>query len=436
MRRKEYEYLVVGSGAAGATLARELAKRGRPTAVIERGPYPRAVGKMRHAFRYFERGRLSPWPRRTVEGTILWRAIVAGGSTVMSCANATRCLETELEKMGINIRQEAAEAERELGVCPTPTTLLSESSNMIMDAADALGHTMRPMPKFIRADRCSRCGRCVLGCPNRAKWSALEYLEDAVQHGAELICDTTVLQVLVEQGTARGVMAKGADGTAEISAERVVLCSGGLGTPSILQRSGITEAGTGLFADLFVNTCGVMSDGLRAGTEPVMGLVCDRYRVSGGFILSPFVNYTRTARFVEFGPGALRLPSRGLVGIMTKIADEPVGRVEPGGRAFKPVTPRDRERLKAGSSLAKEILVKAGVDERSLVLSSPQGAHPGGTAAIGKIVDTNLETAVRNLFVCDASVLPLTPGLPPIVTIVALAKRLAGTLAGIERSQT
>jgi choline dehydrogenase-like flavoprotein len=100
------------------------------------------------------------------------------------------------------------------------------------------------------------------------------------------------------------------------------------------------------------------------------------------------------------------------------------------------VTPRDRERLQAGSSLAKEILVKAGVEERSLVLSRPQGAHPGGTAAIGKIVDTNLETAVRNLFVCDASVLPSTPGLPPIVTIVALAKRLAGTLAGIERSQT
>ena len=436
MRTKEYEFLIVGSGAAGATLARELAGRGRSIAVIEKGPYPRALGKVRHAVRYFKRGHLLPLPRQTIEGTILWRAIVAGGSTVMSCANATRCLETELEKMGISIRQEAAEAERELGVCPTPMTLLSEGSRRIMDAADALGHTMRPMPKFIRADRCSMCGKCVLGCPSRAKGSALEYLEDAEQHGAELICGTTVLQVLVEDGTARGVTARGADGTVEIRAERVVLCCGGLGTPSILQSLGITGAGTGLFADLFVNTCGVMSDGLRVGTEPVMGLVCDRYHDRGGFILSPFVNYTRMARFVEFGIGALRLPTRGLVGIMTKIADEPVGRVEPAGRVSKPVTPRDRERLQAGSSLAKEILIKAGVDEKSVVLSRVQGAHPGGTAAIGRVVDANLETDVRNLFVCDASVLPAAPGLPPIVTIVALAKRLAGTLAGVERSQS
>jgi hypothetical protein len=36
-----------------------------------------------------------------------------------------------------------------------------------------------------------------------------------------------------------------------------------------------------------------------------------------------------------------------------------------------------------------------------------------------------LQTEVDNLFVCDASVLPKAPGLPPILTIVALARRLA-----------
>jgi choline dehydrogenase-like flavoprotein len=58
-----------------------------------------------------------------------------------------------------------------------------------------------------------------------------------------------------------------------------------------------------------------------------------------------------------------------------------------------------------------------------------QGAHPGGTASIGKVVDKDLQTKVDNLFVCDASVFPTSPGLPPILTIVALAKRLAKTLA-------
>jgi len=92
------------------------------------------------------------------------------------------------------------------------------------------------------------------------------------------------------------------------------------------------------------------------------------------------------------------------------------------------VTIQDCERLREGSSIAEEILMKAGADSSSILMSKPQGAHPGGTAAIGRVVDENLETRVKNLFVCDASVFPVTPGLPPILTIVALAKRLAKTL--------
>ena len=73
-------------------------------------------------------------------------------------------------------------------------------------------------------------------------------------------------------------------------------------------------------------------------------------------------------------------------------------------------------------------MVKAGARKGSLVDSVIQGAHPGGTAAIGKVVDNDLQTRIDNLFVCDASVLPVASGLPPILTIVALAKRLAKTL--------
>jgi choline dehydrogenase-like flavoprotein len=57
-----------------------------------------------------------------------------------------------------------------------------------------------------------------------------------------------------------------------------------------------------------------------------------------------------------------------------------------------------------------------------------KGLHPGGTAAIGKVVNKDSQTEVDGLFACDASVPPVTPGLPPILTIVALAKRLAGVL--------
>lgn len=214
----------------------------------------------------------------------------------------------------------------------------------------------------------------------------------------------------------------------EILSGVVVLAAGGLGTPVILQQSGIQEAGRGLFIDLLVNTYGV-TKGLNQMHEPSMALVDHEFHQAKGFILSPYVNLTRMVRSMESGASGLALPTRKLTGIMTKIVDEPAGRVYADGTVSKPVTERDRTRLQEGSSIATEILVRAGASRKSIVVSNPQGAHPGGTAAIGNVVDKDLQTKVDNLFVCDASALPVSPGLPPILTIVALAKRLAKTLA-------
>jgi choline dehydrogenase-like flavoprotein len=85
--------------------------------------------------------------------------------------------------------------------------------------------------------------------------------------------------------------------------------------------------------------------------------------------------------------------------------------------------------LNKGAEISKEILLKAGVDSKSIFSTKIAGAHPGGTAAIGEIVDNKLQTEVNNLFVCDGSVLPTSPGAPPILTIIALAKRLAKSLS-------
>ena len=114
---------------------------------------------------------------------------------------------------------------------------------------------------------------------------------------------------------------------------------------------------------------------------------------------------------------------------MVKIQDVPVGCVYFDGTVSKSVTREDQLKLNEGSVIAKEILTKLGVDNKSIIISKPQGSHPGGTAKIGRIVNVDLQTEVNNLFVCDGSVLPLAPGLPPILTITALAKRLAKKLA-------
>jgi len=84
--------------------------------------------------------------------------------------------------------------------------------------------------------------------------------------------------------------------------------------------------------------------------------------------------------------------------------------------------------LKAGYNKSVELLNAIGVDPSSISSTPIRGAHPGGTAAIGKVVDKNLETCIKGLYISDASVIPQAPGRPPILTITALAKRLSKTI--------
>ena len=113
-----------------------------------------------------------------------------------------------------------------------------------------------------------------------------------------------------------------------------------------------------------------------------------------------------------------------ILGIMVKIKDEPSGEVTQED-VMKFNTAEDVALLAEGSAIAGSILTEAGVDPETLVSSYARGAHPGGTAAIGDVVDINLQTEIEGLYVADASVFPEAPGAPPVLTIIALAKRLA-----------
>jgi choline dehydrogenase-like flavoprotein len=92
------------------------------------------------------------------------------------------------------------------------------------------------------------------------------------------------------------------------------------------------------------------------------------------------------------------------------------------------VTEQDRTRLDRGHEIAKSILVETGADAGSIFRTHVRAAHPGGTAAIGMMVNKDLETEVEGLYVCDASVLPETPGRPPLLTLVALAKKFSNLI--------
>ncbi len=424
----KFEFIIVGSGAGGATLAMELSKRGKRVLIVERGNYEEKIGTFWDSLRYFDKNKLTRMPPKAKEGAILFRALMAGGSTVASSGCGVRCLEEELAGFGINLDAEFAEAEGEMKIVPYDERRLSKGSKKILEASRELGYRMEPMPKFIDPAKCRRCGGCNLGCKHNAKWTALNYLDEAKSNGAEITYNTRVQKVIVENGKVKGISGTGPGGNFEILADVVILAAGGVGTPVILLKSGVEDAGSGFFMDLIVNTYGVTKD-LSQTNEPTMALVYHGFHKGKGFILTPFLNQSRLVRYIELGVKGIFLPTDRLLGIMNKIADDPVGRVYADGTFSKPVTENDWARLREGSSISKEILVKAGADSNSIVVSKVQGGHPGGTAAIGKVVDKDLQTKMDNLFVCDASVFPTSSGLPQIFTIVALAKRLAKTLA-------
>lgn len=427
MNDKIYDYLIVGSGAGGATLAKELAQRKKDVLVVETGKIEEKIGEFDIARKFYDGDHLLRIPRKSKEGVIIWRTLMAGGSTVVSCGNGIRCLEKELNELGINLQEEFDQVEKELQVAPISERLLSNGSKRIRQAATDLGINMELMPKIINPEICRKCGNCVLGCVNGAKWTALNYLKSAMNDDCEVVFESNVKKVITENGRVKGVMISGKSGKREILAKKVILSAGGIGTPIILQNSGIEGAGTNLFVDLFLNVCGTTEDErLNQVFEPGMTLVSMDFHKSKGFIISPYVSHSNLVKFLEFGLKGFVMSDKKTLGLMVKTTDDPIGHVYPNGFISKPVTENDRKRLKEGVDVAIGILQKAGA--KSIKISRLQGGHPGGTAAIGKVVDKNLQTKIEGLFLCDASVLPVTPGLPPILTIVALAKKLAKSI--------
>lgn len=204
-------------------------------------------------------------------------------------------------------------------------------------------------------------------------------------------------------------------------ADLIILSAGAINTPIILMNSGINSGGN-LSLDLFVNVYG-SSNKYSQLDEPVMPVVSlDNYQ-SKGFIISPFINKPQLIRFVEAGFQTAMIPQKKLIGLMIKTKDDSNGIVHQNGKVSKPITSNDRIRLEDGVSIAKSILER--LDINKIHISKIQGAHPVGTAAIGQVVDTTFMTSMKNLYVCDASVLPEAPGLPPILTIMALAKKMS-----------
>ena len=421
---ESYDVIIVGAGAAGTELAKIISRSGAAVAVLEYGEKNKGLGSLKRAVQLYDGNKLTQHPAMTREGYILWRALTAGGSALVALNNMVPSMADSFHQYGIEIGAEMTAFLEEIEVAPLDDNLLSDGGRAIQAAGERLGIPFQTMPKGITTEYCTGCGLCPFGCPESATWSPLISLHAAKNAGADIYYQTRVEQVLIENGRAVGVLASNGSRQKEFYAKIVILSAGGIGTPIILQRSGIEEAGQQLFMDLFVTTAGVTESFNQLG-EPSMALLSDQFRESDGFILSPYIPVHSKVAFAEYGPAGLLLKRGRMIGLMAKTKDDLQGSVAANGEVSKTLTPADKDRLSKGAEVSKQILIEAGAKANSILTSKPQGAHPGGTAAIGQVVDNNLQTRIPGLYVCDASVFPEAPGLPPIVPIIGLARWFA-----------
>jgi choline dehydrogenase-like flavoprotein len=271
------------------------------------------------------------------------------------------------------------------------------------------------LPKMGNHAHCRSCGRCVLGCPHGVKWDSRQLLDQAQKNGARLLTAHQVERVIHEKGRARGVRVRHGMRTKWFPADLVVLAAGGLGTPEVLQDSGIA-CDASLFVDPVLCVAAEMENCQQNRELPMPFAV-----QMNGYIISPYFDHLSFFFNREWLHKAGNIYS-----LMIKLADENRGGMA-RGRLQKTLTAADRERLEEAVATCVEMFRRAGVDKGRLFFGTLNAGHPGGmlplTAAQSKTFhDPRLP---ENLFVADASLFPASLGNPPILTIMAMARRVA-----------
>ncbi|WP_263082053.1 GMC family oxidoreductase N-terminal domain-containing protein [Endozoicomonas sp. Mp262] len=424
---EHYDVIVVGTGPGGSTVAKELALKGLTVLILEWGKTLPIKGTFRQMA---QMGAVPGTSLRLTSGMVpVIRGVTLGGSSALCYATAFDPPPSLFDAYGVDLSTELAEAHNELTIGHLKDELIGPMARRIMRAAQAGGYNWQKLDKIIQQANCrAGCWRCTYGCPYDAKWSAGQFVKQAVDHGARLITEAKVQKVLKKDSRAKGVEFIHRGNVYQAFADKIVISAGGLGSPVILKQSGIASVGNGLFLDPAIAVMGKVGaveirPGERPGCEVPMaaGMLCEQE----GYMLADMALPPALFRVFTMMAGRLDnlLCHNSTAILMVKVRDSLSGSIGLRGQISKGLSVDDKSKLREGYECARAVLALCGA--KKIYKSGYFAAHPGGTVKLGQCVDSNLEAEVSGLHVCDASVIPKEWGLPPVLTLICLGKRLA-----------
>ncbi len=473
--------VVIGTGAGGAVVAKELAEAGHAVAIIEEGEYfgrqdfgGRPLAMQRKLYRdmgaTFSMGNT---------GIPIPLGKTVGGSTTINSGTCYRTPERVLRRWRDEFGLEDLgpgrldtyfeRVEQALGVAPAQPEHLGGAARVIARGCDRLGYR-RHKALSRNAPGCDGQGVCCFGCPTDAKRSTnLSYVPMALRAGAELFCGVKARRILTESGRAAGVEASVAGGetarTLTIRARAVVVACGSIMTPVLLQENGLCgrsgELGKNLTIHPAMGSLALFDEDISGFRAIPQGYAIEEFHDEGLLYegASTPLDLTMTA-VPQIGPELIQLAESfdrvAMFGVM--IEDTSRGRVR-AARGRPLITynlgERDVARLKRGVEILARVFFAAGAHAvyplvhgfdkfenekdmrrfRNATLSASDfelsAYHPLGTARMGHdparsvVGPTHEAHDVPGLFITDGASVPSSPAVNPQVTIMAMATRAA-----------
>ncbi|MBI2061706.1 MAG: GMC family oxidoreductase [Nitrospirae bacterium] len=488
---REVDVCVIGSGAGGAVVAKELAETGREVVVVEEGGH--FTSKDFHG-PPMERA-MKLYRNRGITGTLGLPPVVlplgctVGGTTTINSGTCFRTpsyvIEEWNQNSGLGLTPESLNSyyervERELKVKPVWEEILGGNGRIVRKGAESLGWSHGPIRRNI--DGCKGCGECGFGCTQNAKLGTnLTYIPKAVEAGATLFFHARARKISHMNGRISMIEGESArprdDGRRirfTLRPRHLILSGGTIYSPFLWKKSGLPDPSGQVGKNLTIHP------GLK-----VLGKFDDRIEPWKGVLQSYYVDeFIRQGIMMEATGGPPELVAAGvpgwglehmahmadyahlgLNGIM--ISDTTRGRVISwGSRPFiwYQVNKADAETARLGLLKGTELMLAAGarwvetsymglgklrsMDDLKAIESMPIkrrllgmiAFHPMGTCQMGadprrSVVDPNLKAhGYENLYVSDGSIFPTSLSVNPQITIMAFASRLSAHLAGRQLS--